>query len=359
MTQEGRSPRTEAATPEGEARAQGPALVDIHPWSAERFRHEGGKVESSIGFGFPSLEHLRIYPDTITVVTAPTGGGKTSFLLNVLLNLLEQHPDERFVFWTYEESGLMLLAKLCLIAASRRPDRHEFADFQDFQTHLQAYFRGGALPEPVRASVEQVEGYLKAGRLLMIDAHATATVMAEKIKELALDSKGNPRHDRPKAVFLDYIQQVPADSRESASYREIKVVVNALRRAASEQHISMIVGAQVTDRSQINTREGRDIEMDAALWIHLEDPAVLAQVTSPKRQARDRRGSPPPLPTGDSGKRTVLVQKHRYGAKGGGVTLYFDGRYFLFRDPNDSPTAAPKHVLPSQLYLHPSLKEEA
>lgn len=294
------------------------------------FNNDLKTLRDPLSFGYSSLQRLRIFPGSLTVVTAPTGGGKTAFLLNVLLNLLRDHPESRFAFWSYEEPAHLILAKLQMIAVSRLGKDHSFPDTE---TALHRIRSRRGLSAEVRERLEQVEGYIKGKRprLLLMQEHLDSTRLMGGIESL---------HDKHKfdGLFLDYVQQVPSGVPQSSGYLGIKLVVNALRKVATSKRLPVIVAAQVSGTdANLRTREGRDIEMDASLWIHLDIPKAAGE-DHPKYD-----------------RRTIKVLKHRYGSLGAPIDLHFEGKSFAFTEPNQ-PTGELLTTLPSEIYLHESMR---
>jgi len=322
--------------------------MKIKPYTVSDFNKDRKKIEDPIAFGFPSLGRLGIFKGTLSVVSAKTGEGKTSFMLNVLLNLLRDDEERQFVFWTYEEPSYLILAKLQLIAAAREQGVEEMDGFREFLSRL----RRDRIPKTAKPAVERIEGYLsgRRPRLLLFGDHVDAQTLPSALKSLHKEHQGNLG-----AVFIDYVQQIPPAPRDgpgqAPGYREIKAAVGALRRFAVDTNVPVIVGAQVTSDNtsrkganpSLNTRESRDIEMDAALWIHLEVP-------------KRRRGE---TDRPDFDHRTVKVMKHRYGPTGEAVDLRFVGKHFLFQDVNQPTGTLAYTPLESGLYLHESMRGEA
>lgn len=298
------------------------------PYTLKEYQKDLKSLRAPLSFGYSNMQRLRIYPGSLTVVTAPTGGGKTAFLLNVLLNLLRDHPEETFAFWTYEEPAHLIMAKLQTIAVSRLGSTYAFTDFNRALGQIRS--RRG-LPKAVRERLEMVESYVqgKKPRLLLLHQHFDSEKLRDGIDQL---------HEKHKlsGVLLDYVQQVPSSLSQSSGYLGIKAVVNALRAAATSHDLPIIVAAQVAGEDDtLRTREGRDIEMDASLWVHLETPLEAGQ------PLHDRR--------------LVKVLKHRYGPTASPEQLHFDGKAFAFRELNQ-PDGEILLTLPSELYLDESMR---
>jgi KaiC/GvpD/RAD55 family RecA-like ATPase len=60
---------------------------------------------------------MRIPQGALSIVSGRPGHGKTSLLLNLLLSLLSQYPDQRFYLFSYEEARTWLALKLVIILA--------------------------------------------------------------------------------------------------------------------------------------------------------------------------------------------------------------------------------------------------
>ena len=237
-----------------------------------------------LGTGFACLDELvRLPLGAITLVAARPSHGKTTLLLNMLLNLVHKYPERRFYFYSYEESRRELATKLIMILAGETLDK---------QFNLYAY-RGylrdkqGSSPK-IDKAIARYEKLVSSGRLWLIDKALVAEDLVSMIAQL--NSRGETG-----AVFVDYIQKVR--TRASAPTRQVEVqrASELLRETAVAQDIPLIMGAQLgratsqQDKVRLdNLREAGDLEQDANLVLGLfnqamqkaqDEQAVMSQPT--------------------------------------------------------------------------------
>ena len=134
--------------------------------------------------------------------------------------------------------------------------------------YLKGLYPGG--PELViEQARKEVGELLSSGRITLIYRNAAADEIADMVQAFA--DRGNIG-----AVFVDYIQKVPAtpqgNGRFTAAYQKIQAASEALRDAAVRADVPLIMGAQFrrtdsTDKKAVlrldNLRESGDIEQDA------------------------------------------------------------------------------------------------
>lgn len=261
---------------------------------------------------------MKIRPSAITVVSAATGGGKTSFLLNVLSHFLDGNPVKAGVFWSYEESNFAILTKLLMIRLGASPAfGRELAEPDMFQAFLAAVRCPEEASPAFRAALDELEGFVDDGRLLLFDqSHSVDRFVEDVTYYDATRDVG--------LVVLDYIQRVPPEpgSTASAAYKAMQNISNDIERLAKERKLPVVMGAQVTEEGtgrnwKIRIRESQDIAMGAAVWLHIKNREGKADEDEPGGELRK-----------------IHVEKNRYGKKPAEpVSLEFHGPTFRFIDP--------------------------
>ena len=93
--------------------------------------------------GYKALDqYVRIPRGAITVVAGRPANGKTSFQLNLLVNML-RNPANRnynFYFFSYEEAQKYITAKLIMIMAGEV--LHDFKNLDAYLGYLKECYRG-------------------------------------------------------------------------------------------------------------------------------------------------------------------------------------------------------------------------
>ncbi len=224
--------------------------------------------------GWRSLDSLLKVPSgALTIAAGRPGHGKTTFQLNLLLNLLEEYPHLPFYFYSYEEAKSKLALKLIMCMAGQTLHSE-----QNQEAHLGyiKYKRASEPNEAIEHAIEQYRAYTEEGRLWLFDKRLYAHELASMIGRTASMGKVG-------AVFVDYIQKIPLERPHSVPYMNIKEVSGLLLEQAVARDIPIVVGAQFNragttaarERPRLeHLREAGDLEQDAALVLGLYNESV-------------------------------------------------------------------------------------
>lgn len=251
-------------------------------------------TREGISTGYRELDkYVSVPQGAITIVAGRPGHGKTTFLLNLALNMARKYPEKRVYFFSYEESEKWLALKLTMMMAG-----YVFSKEKNLAAYVE-YLRGmnpGGRNPGVDEAREDIEELLESGRLTLIYKNAPADELADMIK--AYGRRGDTG-----AVFVDYIQKVPAPegAKFSAAYQKVQLASELLRDAAVVADIPLIMGAQFrrpqgasggTDKKTVlrleNLRESGDIEQDANLVLGLYNQTAANLEDEPIDQYTER-----------------------------------------------------------------------
>lgn len=220
------------------------------------------------GYQIGDLE-LKLDGGEISVIAAPTGHGKTSFIINVLFGILEHNPHSSVVLFSYEEARapIVCLALNCYLGQKISQNNRE---------SIKAFFRDGHvqyIAENMRAFfLEKKNSFfqelMQKRRLSVFYSSLTAEELVEAIRYLA----GQPL--RPTAVCIDYMQllRLGGIGKNSSRQEELKQICLLLKDCAVETGLPILIAAQF-NRTVQNEREmfaqaigeAGDIERIAAL----------------------------------------------------------------------------------------------
>lgn len=238
--------------------------------------------------GFPSLDKLMTIPEeAITVIAGRPSHGKTTFLVNLLLNMVKQYPDKTFFFFSYEETKKQLALKVVNILAGV-----VINEAQNLNA-LRYYLLGdvsrvdkeqGIAIETGKAKFKE---FTENQRLWLIDEPYCLDELQTTLCYLAQKYKIG-------AVFVDYIQKIKTKGRYATRQLQIQDISSTLLELAKTLRLSVIVGAQLgRDKDRMdkvrldNLREAGDIEQDANLVLGLYNEAMeKSQEQSTKITAR-------------------------------------------------------------------------
>lgn len=217
-------------------------------------------------------EKLAIPMGAYSVISAKSGHGKTTFMLNLLANWLDMpaYKDKRFYFYTYEESEQDTLIKLLMLWAGHIFKDKDAQNFTAYEAYLKATREQQAIPA-IEKALEKYEQLSSSGRLILSSEQLTAEELAESIR--LMGKRGDTG-----AVIVDYIQLIPLLRPRATRQLDLQAVSQAIREAVRQNGIAFITGSQVNEEGRV--REARDILQEAALVINLENKTA-GEIASP------------------------------------------------------------------------------
>lgn len=253
--------------------------------------HEFGTSE---GFPIAFWNGLHIPTPGATIIGAKTGGGKTSALVNIARELLNQ--GRRVCFISYEmnaqEIGLALTLSFMAkgqteaipgfnpkeegpgerFTAPRDEGIRGAEDdiFQDYFSDLKAHLVKHGTPDFLKAADAYLIGLLKGQTLAILDGVGDADALAKYIEGTDFD-----------AYLVDYIQAItPGKDAPAEGFRRVGATVDKLRTIVNTGKKTLILGAQFNrekgessgidtenrfDPSSEQFREAADIEQLATM----------------------------------------------------------------------------------------------
>jgi len=274
--------------------------------------------------GYDSLDfYCRIPEGALTIIAGRPGHGKTTLLLNMLLNMVRRHEDRAFYFFSYEEAARALATKAIMVLAGKvGNDKFNFGYYMNYLKEKRGSERA------IEAAIEEYEKYTASGRLCIVDTRYKAEGLSQVIGSLA-------RSRKPGAFFVDYIQKIPLDRPQSQRYLDIKEASALLLDMAVQENVSILLGAQLKrgEGSQLKPesrpkleelRESGDIEQDANL--------VLALVNETKQAEEEADGKS--LET--TGTLKIHILKNRVGREGDSLALSWNKPVFKLTGKNNT-----------------------
>lgn len=261
------------------------------PYSISTFLEEICAMPDGLRTGYPELdENIRLSQNGVTIIAARPSHGKTSFKMNLLLNLLEQYPDRTFCFFSYEEPVKIITLKLLNILAGVRFQGQQLPDLVQYLRHSYDFSKATnnnalnkatlneknaiAHIEAVDVAQAKLAQYLESGRLVLSGERTPPETIRATVENLRQQKIVG-------GVFIDYVQKVkPASGKFATRQLELQEVSSQLHGIAVDMRAPMIVGAQfnreVRTESDVREdclREAGDLEQDANLVLALWNPA--------------------------------------------------------------------------------------
>lgn len=253
--------------------------------------HDFGTSE---GFPIAFLNGLHIPTPGATIIGAKTGGGKTSALVNIARELLDQ--GRRVCFISYEmnaqEIGLALTLSFMAKGQTAPIQGFDMAQegpgerftapydngildaengiFQDYFSDLKAHIVKHGTPEFLKAAAGRLVVLLKGKSLAILDGVGDADALAKYIEGTDFD-----------AYLVDYIQAItPGKDAPAEGFRRVGATVDKLRAIVNMGKKTLVLGAQFNrekgegngtdtdnrfDPSAEQFREAADIEQLATM----------------------------------------------------------------------------------------------
>jgi replicative DNA helicase len=246
------------------------------------------RKKDSAGYrtGYPTLDTLvRIRPGAVTLIGGRPGHGKTSFMLNLLVNMLRnnEYKGKTLFFFTYEEPAGDLATKIINRLAGVTIDAPRNTDA--IEAYFRKYSAGNGDRGELNSAYVEFSQYVKSKRLYLVNEPYNAEALTAHLSALAGKYEIGP-------VFIDYMQKVNAKDRGYASRQvEIQHVSNMiLNESAIRCNLPIIAGAQLNRTADVEEalsldqfREAGDLEQDANtalfVWNKKREYRQLKEIT--------------------------------------------------------------------------------
>jgi len=232
--------------------------------------------------GYKELDRLmRIPRDALTMVAARPAHGKTTFLLNLCLNMARAYPDYSFFFFSFLESKRQIALKLLTIIGETvlAEDNNVMGVERYIKEKLTGHIKLDKGKEEFRLLTE-------SERLWIIDEPLRLEDLLDAISFFAGRCKVG-------AVFIDYLQKIhPRDGAAASREAELQKVSQRLAEAARSLSIPVVLGAQLRwDERKVlrldNFYEVSDAVQDASLVLGLynhvmENAQIMGEIVTGK-----------------------------------------------------------------------------
>ena len=283
-------------------------LLTPEPFAFHSAEAEWQHEPEGLKTGWPELDRfLRIAPGTLGVVAAKSRHGKTTMMLNMLVQFIENYPEKQFLYFTYEERKSMLALKILNRMGQTVLDGTRW--MQQLPLMLEAAQGKRNWPPRLLEARKELNQWMDSGRLWLIDTAYTATDIAALLPTLA-------KRYNIGAVMVDYAQKIPYDQGLKADqrYLQLKYISQALLEGAMSAKVPVITGCQLNRETGDgldgitldHVRESADIAQDAN-WVL----ALWNSAAEEEQHSQD-------------GTLDLKLLKNRDGQSGKGFTLNFN-----------------------------------
>jgi len=282
--------------------------IDLKPYTLKKFLKEIREAPEGLKTGYTELDRIISIPsEAITIIAGRPSHGKTTFMLNLLINMIKMYQDKTFLFFSYEENRHKIALKIIHILTqgnSKAPDTKV----------IREWIREGSDSHSLQTSYTTFKNLTESSRLWIIDEPFCIKDLTSIIGYLS---------DRCSigAVFIDYIQKIKIKEKYITRQVELQKICQTILETANSHSIPIIMGAQLgrgqgyQDKVRLdNLREAGDIEQDANMVIGLYNEAM--------EKAQSRRNNEVSIPDVSDLKLTIL--KNRDGRVNDTISLEFD-----------------------------------
>lgn len=240
-------------------------------YTKDRFLEDLQKTTDGLKTGYPSLdEYLTIPNGALTIVMGKSSHGKTTFLLNMLLKMVEKYQNKTFLFFSYEEEEKFLNVKLINILAEDVINKfNNFTSVLDYLRWRDRFKKR----EKVEAALEKINNYVSEKRLGLIYQSLDVDQLYDQLKLIKEQSDYEIG-----GVFIDYIQRIPIKGKFQQRQLELQAISNKILEASIDFSLPIILGAQVNKEvkgipKDKDVRESGDILNNANVVLSIYNPA--------------------------------------------------------------------------------------
>ena len=221
--------------------------------------------------GYSSLDSfIGFTPGAITLIAGRPSHGKTTFMLNLLLEMSKLYKDESFYFFTYEEPLKNISVKLLnrLIGTDLSGYFREVRDLSTPTNYefIKSYIRARRTDiSEIEEGKKQLQELIDSQRIKVIDRNYSVEELSSLIAYLN-------KRERIGAIFIDYIQRVKTDAKTQDMRTKIAHISDSILQIAKESGLPIILGAQLNRATQDskggkpkleNLKEAGNLEEDA------------------------------------------------------------------------------------------------
>lgn len=279
-------------------------------------------------------EPLLLPSGAISIFTAPTSHGKTTFLINLALNVATASPDKETYLFSYEEDGDSILINTLNTYLDEEISSNNRRTLKSyFTTGSTEYTKSQSKDHFTSTKDKFFRELIETRRLNIHYSSYNSDTLIEAIRYLH-------KHAKPGAIFIDYIQLLNVPEGKYKTYsrqEEIKEICIALKDVAVETGLPIILGAQfnreVVNQLRIHATkigEAGDIERIANLIVGFWNNNFKPLATEGELNEINNKGATTP----DTLYTTIL--KNRGGRVGLEEILSFNGNTGKIKNSSSS-----------------------
>lgn len=267
----------------------------LKPTTESEIRERQASKPESLSSGYEiGGEPLLLPSGAITILTAPTSHGKTTFLINLALKVAQEYPAKEVYLFSYEEDGDSIVTNALNTYLDEEVSTNNRRSIKSYFTTGSTEYIKSQIIEYFTATKDKFfKELIEPKRLNIHYCNYNSDTLIEAIRYLHKNTNIG-------AVFIDYIQLLNLPQGKYKTYsrqEEIKEICIALKDVAVETGLPIILGAQynrtVTNQLHLHpTRIGEagDIERIANLIIGFWNNNHKAEGTEGELSEISKRG---------------------------------------------------------------------
>ena len=297
----------------------------------ERISHKPESINSGYTIGG---EELLLPSGAISILTAPTSHGKTTFLINMALNVAKAYPDKEAYLFSYEEDGDSILINALNTYLDEELSTNNRRTLKSyFTTGSTEYVRSQSKDYFTATKDKFFKELIDTRRLNINYSSYNSETLIEAIRYLHKNTNVG-------SIFIDYIQLLNLPEGKYKTYsrqEEIKEICIALKDVAIETGLPIILGAQfnreVVNQLRLHATkigEAGDIERIANLIVGFWNNNFKPLATDGELKEINDKGASTP----DTLFTTIL--KNRGGRVGLEEILQFNGNTGKIKNSSSS-----------------------
>jgi DNA primase catalytic core len=295
-------------------------IKTILPYTLDDLIEDVKQTKEGLKTGYKALDKFVTIPEeAITIIAGRPSHGKTTFLLNMYLNMIEAYKDKTFVYFSYEETrkqlGLKILNIIAGVAIDEKKNILELSKYLKGE-HILSNDKGALIEDAKR----KLESYMQSKRLLLIDQPFYLDELENCLNFLSQKYEIG-------AIFIDYIQKIKTKKGFPMRQLQLQKISQSILEIAKTLKLPVILGAQLgRDKSKNkvrldNLREAGDIEQDANLVLGVVNKSMLEKENEEEEETFERVV-----------ELEIKILKNRNGVANKSIELEFDRPVLKIRE---------------------------
>lgn len=321
----------------------------VTPYPSEKAIEDIQNRRVGLETGYPSIDKFVSIPNgAMTLIAGRPSHCKTTFLLNLMLNMVEKNPEKSFYFFSYEESKTALYVKIInILSETIVSNGLEYKNSQQLEYYIKGGSRGN---NSINNAISLYDKYIKEGRLWLIDTPLPVDILAGTLENTTYNYDVG-------GVFIDYAQRVKYSGKYETERVKIARISETLRETSTRLDLPLIVGTQLNrenskDKPQLdNLKEAGNLEEDANVVLGLYNWKTAIEKEKANEMTTKDGGTKRKTPKNCKGGDVkidvraidfeVHILKNRNGAINENALLSFDAPILKIKDTEKKTEESP------------------